>query len=478
MTGMTENPSIEESLHNLPEFSVGELSKALKNTLEESFPRVRVRGEITGLTRAASGHVYLRLKDNAAVLDGVCWKGTVGRLALVPDDGIEIIATGRITSYGARSTYQIIIDSMELAGEGALLKLLEDRKKKLAEEGLFKESQKQSLPFLPQVVGVVSSPTGAVIRDILHRLSDRFPVRVILWPVAVQGDTAAFEISNAINSFAALDGKGEVPRPDLLIVARGGGSLEDLMAFNEEIVVRATAACTIPLISAVGHETDTTLIDYASDLRAPTPSAAAEKAVPVRSELLAQVLDDSLRLFNAMNRALKQNKLMLDGLCRGLPRLRRVVEEASQRLDDWGQRLENSLRGGIASRTARLAKTAAALPSPRQRVDHARLHLNGEIRALIQAVKGLQGAHQQRLKQASALLESFSYQRVLERGFVLVSDSSGKILASARDVMPGSGLSIKFYDGDVSVSVTGKPTSKLKARKKKVDNNGNQGSLL
>ena len=346
MIGMTENPSIEESLHNLPELSVGELSKALKSTLEERFPRVRVRGEITGFKRAASGHMYLRLKDDVAVLDGVCWRGTARRLPLVPEDGIEVIVTGRVTSYGARSSYQIVIDSMELAGEGALLKLLEDRKRKLANEGLFKVSQKQSLPFLPQVVGVISSPTGAVIRDILHRLSDRFPVHVILWPVAVQGDRAAVEISSAINSFAALDGKGEVPRPDLLIVARGGGSLEDLMAFNEEIVVRATAACSIPLISAVGHESDTTLIDYASDLRAPTPTAAAEMAVPVRSELLAQVMDDGLRLLNAMNRNLTQNKIILDGFGRGLPSLRRVVEEALQRLDDWGERLANSQRAG------------------------------------------------------------------------------------------------------------------------------------
>jgi len=478
MFGMTENPSIEESLHNLPEFSVGELSKALKNTLEESFPRVRIRGEITGFARAASGHVYLRLKDDIAVLDGVCWKGTVKRLSLVPEDGLEIIATGRITSYGARSTYQIVIESMELAGEGALLKLLEDRKRRLAEEGLFEESQKQSLPFLPQVVGVVSSPTGAVIRDILHRLSDRFPVRVILWPVAVQGDTAASEISDAINSFAALDGKGKIPRPDLLIVARGGGSLEDLMAFNEEIVVRATAACTIPLISAVGHETDTTLIDYASDLRAPTPTAAAEKAVPVRSELLAQVIDDGLRIYNAMNRNLSQRKIMIDGLSRGLPSLRRVVEEASQRLDDWSERLENSLRGGIASRRARLAKTAASLLKPNQRIDHARLRLDGEVRALLQVTKGFQNARQQRLKQASALLESFSYQRVLERGFVLVFDSSGNILPSSADVIPGSELSMRFHDGDVLASASGKPKGKLQVVRKKVKDDGKQGSLL
>jgi len=479
---MTENPSNEESLHNLPELSVGELSKALKSTLEERFPRVRVRGEITGFKCAASGHMYLRLKDDDAILDGVCWRGTAVRLSLAPEDGMEIIATGRITSYGARSSYQIIIDSMELAGEGALLKLLEDRKRKLAEEGLFEVSRKQSLPFLPQVVGVISSPTGAVIQDILHRLSDRFPVRVILWPVLVQGVKAAAEISTAINGFAALDGKGVMPRPDLLIVARGGGSLEDLMSFNEEIVVRAAANCSIPVISAVGHETDTTLIDYVSDLRAPTPTAAAEMAVPVRSELLAQVIDDGLRLLNAMNRNLTQKKVMLDGLGRGLPNLRRVIEETTQRLDDWGERLGNSLRAGIASRRARLAETAAALPNPGQRIEHAHLRLDSEMRAMIQAVKGLQIARQQRLKQASSLLNSLSHQRVLERGFSLVSDSVGNVLASSRDVTPGTALSIQFYDGNVSATASSKSIRNLggkpKPRKRKMKDDGNQGSLL
>lgn len=482
MTVMTENPSIEDSLHNLPELSVGELSKALKSTLEERFPRVRVRGEVTGLKRATSGHLYMRLKDADAVLDGVCWRGTAGRLPIVPEDGLEIIATGRITSFGARSSYQIVIDSMELAGEGAILKLLEDRRRKLAEEGLFEASRKQDLPFLPKVIGVISSPTGAVIRDILHRLFHRFPVRVILWPVVVQGAKAAAEISAAIDGFAALDGKGGPPCPDLLIVARGGGSLEDLMAFNEEIVVRAAAACSIPLISAVGHETDTTLLDYVSDLRAPTPTAAAEMAVPVRSELLAQVIDDGLRLLNTTNRNLTQKKVMLEGLGRGLPNLRRVVEEASQRLDDWGERLGNSLRAGVENRRSRLAESAAALPKPGQRIEHARLRLNSEMRAMIQATKTLQTTRQQRLKQASSLLDSFSYQRVLERGFALVSDRVGNVLASSGDVMPGVALSIQFYDGTVSARASGESVGNLggkpKLRKRKMKDDGNQGSLL
>ena len=477
---MAEKTSLEESVHNLPELSVGELSNALKSTLEDRFGRVRVRGEITGFKRAASGHMYLRLKDDDAVLDGVCWRGTASRLSIMPEDGMEVVAMGRITAYGARSSYQIVIDSIELAGEGALLKLLEERRRRLAEKGLFDPDRKQGLPFLPTVIGVVSSPTGAVIRDILHRLSDRFPVRVILWPVLVQGDRAAGEISAAIDGFCNLDANGPIPRPDLLIVARGGGSLEDLMAFNEENVVRAAAACSIPLISAVGHETDTTLIDYAADMRAPTPTAAAELAVPVRTELLAQVMDDGMRLINVMNRTLSQHRTVVQGLGRGLPNLRRVVEEASQRLDDWGERLGYSLRTGLQRRRARLAETAAALPRPGQRIEHARLRLAGETRALGQAVKGQLSDRAQRLGQASALLESYSYQRILERGFALVSDSSGNAMATTGDVKPGMELVIHFHDGKVAATASGKPVVSAGRGKKskKPSDDGSQGSLL
>ena len=271
-----------EAAANLPEHSVSELSEAIKRTLEGRFERVRVRGEISGFKRAASGHLYMALKDENAVLDAVCWRGLAGRLTVAPEDGLEVVATGRITSYPGRSKYQIVIESLELAGEGALLKLLEERRKKLAAEGLFDPERKRPPPFLPTVIGVVTSPTGAVIRDILHRLSDRFPRRVLVWPVLVQGKGAAEQVAAAIEGFNRLEPDGPVPRPDLIIVARGGGSLEDLWAFNEEVVVRAAAGSRIPLISAVGHETDTTLIDHAADLRAPTPTAAAEMAVPVR----------------------------------------------------------------------------------------------------------------------------------------------------------------------------------------------------
>ena len=274
-----------EAASNVVEFSVSEISSALKRTLEDTFGHVRVRGELGRVSRPASGHVYLDLKDDRAVLSGVIWKGTASRMRIQPEQGLEVVATGRITTFAGQSKYQIVIDSLEPAGAGALMALLEERRKKLSAEGLFDEDRKRELPYLPAVIGVVTSPTGAVIRDILHRLSDRFPRHVLVWPVRVQGETSAREVANGIRGFNGFDAGGELPRPDLIIVARGGGSLEDLWGFNEEEVVRAAADSTIPLVSAVGHETDWTLLDYAADWRAPTPTAAAERAVPVRSEL-------------------------------------------------------------------------------------------------------------------------------------------------------------------------------------------------
>jgi exodeoxyribonuclease VII large subunit len=312
---------------NLPVFSVSEMSQAIKRTLEGSFEFVRVRGEVSGFKRAASGHLYFSLKDESAVLDAVCWRGTAGRLGVAPEDGMEVIASGRITAYPGRSRYQIVIEQVELAGEGALLKLLEERKRKLAAEGLFAEERKQAPPYLPEVIGVVTSPTGAVIRDILHRLADRFPRHVLVWPVLVQGEGAAEQIAAAIRGFNGLPAGGVPPRPDLLIVARGGGSLEDLWAFNEEAVVRAAAESEIPLISGVGHETDTTLIDFAADLRAPTPTAAAELAVPVRRELLDQVLEAERRMGAAGQRLMEDRRVVLEGLGRGLPDPWRLIEE-------------------------------------------------------------------------------------------------------------------------------------------------------
>src|SRR5882672_11468005 len=304
---------------NLPEYTVSELSLALKRSIEDDFGQVRVRGEISGFKRPGSGHCYFALKDADAVLDAVCWRMTAIRLAIKPEDGMEVVCSGRLTTYPGRSKYQLVVDTIELAGKGALLRLLEERRLRLAAEGLFAVERKKPLPFLPAVIGIVTSPTGAVIRDILHRLADRFPRRVLIWPVTVQGDGAAAQIAAAIDGFNRLGAAGPAPRPDLIIVARGGGSLEDLMAFNEEIVVRAAAASAIPLISAVGHETDTTLIDHAADLRAPTPTAAAEIAVPVRLDLVAELAGKTARLAGGLARLFSERRLHLAGLARGLP---------------------------------------------------------------------------------------------------------------------------------------------------------------
>ncbi|MGA7867358.1 MAG: exodeoxyribonuclease VII large subunit, partial [Stellaceae bacterium] len=324
---------------NLAEYTVSELSRALKRSIEENFSFVRVRGEISGWKRHSSGHCYLCLKDSEAVLDAVCWRTTAIRLGIKPEDGMEVVCTGRLTTFPGRSKYQLIIDTIELAGIGALLKLLEDRRRRLAAEGLFAPERKKKLPFLPEVIGIVTSPSGAVIRDVLHRLSDRFPRRVLLWPVAVQGEGAAAQVAAAIAGFNRLPEGGMVPRPQLIIVARGGGSLEDLMPFNEEIVVRAAAASAIPLISAVGHETDTTLIDHASDRRAPTPSAAAEMAVPVRLDLIAELGAKSSRLSAGLSRVFGERRMHLAGLARGLPDPHDLIGSAAQRLDDRAERL-------------------------------------------------------------------------------------------------------------------------------------------
>ena len=477
---MTTNSPPDAADHNLPIVSVGDISRAIKGTLEGAFARIRVRGEISGFKRAASGHLYFTLKDADAVLDAVCWRGGAGRLGLAPEDGMEVVATGRITAYSGRSKYQIVVEDLELAGEGALLKLLEERRRKLAAEGLFDEEHKKPLPFLPEVIGVVTSPTGAVIRDILHRLRDRFPRHVLLWPVLVQGEGAAEQVADAIEGFNRLTVGAIPPRPDLIIVARGGGSLEDLWAFNEETVVRAAAASAIPLISAVGHETDTTLIDFAADRRAPTPSAAAEMAVPVRIELLAQVLDDGGRLAGAVNRLLRELRTRLEGSGRGLPNLGRLVEGSLQRLDDWSERLVKGLRTGLESRRAALGGLVAQIPHPRAEMRHARSQVAHVARALDPAVRAHLRDGRNRLDHAAELLRSTSYQRVLERGFVLVRDTTDRPVMARRGLEPGMDLTLHFRDGDAGVTVrngggTKKP-SKGKGRKRPAGDG--QGSLL
>ncbi len=478
---MINSPSSANPTSNVPVFSVGEISNALKITVEETFDRVRVRGEISGFKRAASGHLYFTLKDDIAVLDGICWKGTAARLGIKPEDGMEVIATGRLTTYGARSKYQMIVETMELAGEGALLKMLEERRKKLAAEGLFDEDRKQSIPYLPDVIGVITSPTGAVIRDILHRLDDRFGRHVLLWPVLVQGDTAAEQITKAINGFNALAEGGKTPRPDLIIVTRGGGSLEDLWAFNEEDVVRAAANSRIPLISAVGHETDTTLIDFASDRRAPTPTAAAEMAVPVRAELAALVMDDGARMANAMNRRLSEHRLHLQGAGRGLPNLTRLLGDSSQRLDDWSERLRNALGSGIARKRSLLAEIGGQLHKPDHLIRRGNDLLKSEIRALELSGRRLVKEKSSDLARLSGLLESYSYTHVLERGFALVRDDNNDPVMSAVQVSAGDQVAVTFRDGARQMMVTDGESGKLKAKPRKAKarpGNDNQGRLL
>ncbi|HTV46171.1 MAG TPA: exodeoxyribonuclease VII large subunit [Stellaceae bacterium] len=440
---------------NLAEYTVSELSLALKRSIEDGFSHVRVRGEVSGFKRHASGHCYLALKDADAVLDAVCWRTTAIRLAIKPEDGMEVICTGRLTTFPGRSKYQLVIDRIELAGIGALLKLLEERRRRLAAEGLFAAERKQKLPFLPAVIGVVTSPTGAVIRDILHRLADRFPRRVLLWPVAVQGEGAAAQIAAAIAGFNRLDGDGPVPRPDLIIVARGGGSLEDLMAFNEEIVVRAAAASLIPLISAVGHETDTTLIDHASDRRAPTPTAAAEMAVPVRLDLVADLAAKTSRLSGGFARLLAERRLNLSGLARGLPSPHDLIGAAAQRLDDRAERL-------------RLA-SERHLRATRHRLDLAAVRLRPEVLSTDLGRAGTRlGDTDARLR--SAMLRSFAagrdaldnfagrlathserHESLLARGYVVVRDGDARIVTEAAKVGLGAALDLEFYDGRIGV---------------------------
>lgn len=387
-------------------YTVAELSYALKATVEETFGWVRVRGEASGCKRHTSGHLYFNLKDADAVLSAVCWRGVAAGLKVAPEDGLELICSGRLSTYPGRSNYQMIVERVELAGQGALLALLEKRRQQLTAEGLFDTARKRELPFLPQVIGVVTSPTGAVIRDILHRLRERFPCHVLVWPVAVQGEGAAAQIAAAVRRFDTLSATDALPRPDVLIVARGGGSLEDLWAFNEEIVVRAVATCTIPVITAVGHETDTTLVDFAADRRAPTPTAAAEMATPVRAELLAGLESLRQRLSIATERMLGEHTRQLGQVAASLRHPRQQVELGLQRLDDWTERLERATR---------------------QHLQEAGRHLAEQAR----------------------LLDCQSYERILERGFALISDSDGRPVTAAADAR--AEMQVRFHDGAVQV---------------------------
>ncbi len=462
---------------NAQALTITEISQALKRTVEERFGYVRLRGELSGVKRAASGHFYCALKDEGAVIDGVMWKGNAARLNFRAEDGLEVIATGKLTTYPGRSKYQIVIDTLELAGEGALLALLEKTRARLAAEGLFDATRKRALPFLPRVIGVVTSPTGAVIRDILHRLADRFPSHVLVWPVLVQGNGAAEQVAAAVRGFSALAPGGPVPRPDLVIVARGGGSIEDLWAFNEEPVVRAIAECTIPVISAVGHETDTTLADYAADRRAPTPTAAAEMAVPVRADLAFTLADFGTRQRRAVWRPLELGRERLAARSRLLPRPEALLAAQAQRLDDLAERLRRGLiaraglgREALAGAAARLSPALLTRQHGEARLRLARAGLTPQLIArphalaaerlararLVPALVERPLAHaQQRLDALARLAEQLHPKKPLERGFALMLDPAGQPVTTRAGAAKQTRLTAEFADGRIALAPLG-----------------------
>ena len=482
---------------NVPEYTVSEIAGAVRRTLENRFGRVRVRGEITEMRRYPSGHTYFSLKDESAKLSGIIWKSAVARLGMVPEDGVEVIATGRISSYAERSSYQLIVDRLEYAGAGALLAKIERLRQRLAAEGLFAADRKRALPVLPSVIGVITSERGAVFQDIRTTIARRFPRTLLLWPVPVQGEGAAARIAAAITGFDGLLPGAAVPRPDVLIVARGGGSLEDLMAFNEESVVRAAASCGIPLISAVGHETDTTLVDYAADRRAPTPTAAAELAVPARVDVVGDLEQKAARLTGALNRLRQERHLRLSRAERGLPDLPGLIGSSRQRLDDRGDRLRLAVPRLLQHRAAalmalerRLPDLPAILRTCRERVQErgvrlllalpnlvaarrAALNLSGQkllvclrhamatvqhqasrilVRLNDATLRASLRERRGRLEGLGGRLESVSPLAVLQRGYALISDRAGQTLTSAAAVKPGRRLRLRFADGEVGAT--------------------------
>ncbi len=473
MSDLFEDPAPADNAH---EYTVSEISGAVKKTIEGSFGHVRVRGEIGRVSRPASGHLYFDLKDERAVIAAISWKGQAARLAVRPEEGMEVIATGRMTTFPGQSRYQLIVESIEPAGAGALMAMLEKRKKALAAEGLFAREHKQPLPYLPEVIGVITSPSGAVIRDILHRLRDRFARKVLIWPVAVQGKACAPEVARAIAGFNALSPGGALPRPDLLIVARGGGSVEDLWGFNEEEVVRAAFASDIPLISAVGHETDTTLIDHVSDMRAPTPTAAAELAVPVRLELLSWTAQQEARLSRALTQGLGQRQQRLRDLVRALPRPASLLESAAQRLDRAGERLPNALRAATQRKKLRLSEISGAIrPEATARLlREARRGLKDRAGRLkpailrrdvarkkqetsrlahrfILAAAARNGGWRQKLDGLEKMRQTLGYTETLKRGYAVVR-GDGAVVTDTAGARAARALEIEFSDGRLALS--------------------------
>ncbi|MFZ6763502.1 exodeoxyribonuclease VII large subunit [Pseudoroseomonas sp. WGS1072] len=483
---------------NTPEFTVSEISGAIKRTLEGEFGRVRVRGEITEMKAYPSGHIYMALKDEGAKIRAIIWRFAVPRLTLRPENGIEVIATGKVSAYGERSDYQLIIDRLEFAGEGALLARIEQLRKRLGAEGLFDEARKRPLPLLPRVVGVVSSEKGAVIQDIRTTIARRFPSRILLWPVPVQGQGAAEQIAAAIAGFSRLP--AGMPHPDVLIVARGGGSLEDLMAFNEEAVIRAAATCPIPLISAVGHETDTTLIDFAADRRAPTPTAAAELAVPARAELLAALGQTAARLLQSGQAALDRARLRLSRIEARMPDLPGILGAARQRLDDRAERLVLAPLALIQRKRGALGAVAPRLPHPREalalhrhslaqletRARAALLRMTDQRHARLARIADPAAGMAARLREArlqldglSARLRSASYEGVLARGFALLRGPEGEPLLDAAAIGPGDRVTAVLRDGSVALTADGEATGPARPRRRAPPTpSPGQGSLL
>ena len=482
---------------NLPEYTVSEISGEVKRTLEGSFGRVRVKGEVGRVFKARSGHLYYDVKDDKNVLACTTWKGQVSALSVVPEEGLEVVVTGRLTSFGAQSKYNLNVDEVAVAGQGALMALLEKRRKELAAEGLFDPARKRPIPYLPDVIGVVTSPSGAVIRDILHRLRDRFPRKVLIWPVAVQGANCAPEVTRAIEGFNGFTTGGALPRPDLIIVARGGGSIEDLWGFNEETVVRAAAASDIPLISAVGHETDTTLIDHAADKRAPTPTAAAEMAVPVRMELLAWLESQDARLTHALTSGVTARGQRLRDISRALPRAERLLDTPRQRLDTWSERLPAMLSRVVQTRRVKLSeKTGAlrpglllrAIASDRRRVQGTAARLN--LRAL-RADTGRKSQDLERLAKRlgdaamrqtntwrervagiDRLRETLGYKATLGRGYAVVR-GDGDVVTTKVSASKAVALEIEFADGRLALDKPAKSTKKPAKSKPDAPDQGN-----
>lgn len=436
------------------ELTVSELSLAIKRKLETSFDSVRVRGEIAQKKLYSSGNLYFSLKDkDGSIIQAICWGRTLQDLKEIPDEGAEVICTGRVTTYGARSQYQLTVESIELAGQGALLKMLEERKKKLAAEGLFDDARKKPLPFLPQVIGVVTSPDGAVISDIWHQLNQRFPRRVLLWPVAVQGATAAAQVAEAIAGFNAMPMGGAIPRPDVLIVARGGGSLEDLMPFNEEIVVRAATASAIPLISAIGHQTDYTLLDFAADKRASTPTDAAKIAVPVRTELLAKVMDSGRKLLLSVHHLVDNRHNALRGASLGLVDLRSVIDNRAQMLDSYGKRLGFAGTVYLRNRLGTVTTTAGKLRHPREYIASNTLKLRNVSERLKLSFNNALKDYSRKLGEHGKLLESVSYKNVLARGYSVIKDNKGRVVSSVNSLKHGQSITLTLHDGETSAVI-------------------------